>query len=97
MAAVESREPLLVLNATDGHPTTMTAYFNRVADALGLPRPPEVALDEAHEALSPGMLSYAVESRRIGNRRLVEALGIELEYPDLDATLSRLARSRDPK
>lgn len=93
MAAVESREPLLVLNATDGHPTTMTAYFNRVADALGLPRPPEVGLDEAHDALSPGMLSYAVESRRIGNRRLIEALGIGLEYPDLDTTLSRLDRS----
>lgn len=95
MAAVESREPLLVLNATDGHPTTMTAYFNRVADALGLPRPPEVGLDEAQEALSPGMLSYAVESRRIGNRRLLDTLGIELEYPDLDATLSGLGRMRD--
>lgn len=94
LAALESNAANVVLNATDGHPTTMTEYFNRVADAVGLPRPPQISLDEAHSALSEGMLSYARESRRIDNRRLLEVLAIELEYPDLDSTLARLHAGR---
>lgn len=88
LAALDSSHDALVLNATDGHPTRMTTYFLRVADALGLPRPPEVSLEEARSVLSPAMLSYALESRRIGNRRLLETLGITLDYPDLDSTLA---------
>ncbi len=92
LAALASPKSGLILNATDGHPTTMTEYFNRVADAVGLARPPQVTLEQASEQLSPGMLSYALESRRIGNRRLLKELDMELEYPDLDATLEALAR-----
>ena len=58
-----------------------------LADLAGLPRPPEVALDDAAEALSPGMLSYMQESRRLSNRRLLDTLGIRLAYPTLDAGL----------
>ncbi len=89
LAALDADCVNLVLNATDGHPSRMTTYFLRVADALGLPRPPEVSLHEARTVLSPAMLSYALESRRIGNRRLLEVLDITLEYPHLEATLAR--------
>lgn len=72
-----------VYNASDGHPTTMTDYFFRVADLLGLPRPPVVGRAEAEQVISPAMRSFFDESRRLDNRRLREELGVALRYPDL--------------
>jgi nucleoside-diphosphate-sugar epimerase len=77
-----------VYNVCDGHPTTMTDYFFRVADAAGLPRPPVLSLDEAQEQLSAGMMSYMCESRRLSNRLLCEELGVALAYPDLASGLA---------
>lgn len=91
ISALSKTDSRLLLNASDGHPTTMTEYFNRVADAVGLDRPPVIDRDSAFKTLSPGMLSYLAESRRIDNRRLLRALDIELEYPSLDDTLRLLS------
>lgn len=74
-----------VVNAGDGHPTTMTDYFRRVADALGLPRPPEVSREEAGAALTPELLSFLGESRRLVIRRLIEEFGVRLLHPDLES------------
>ena len=76
-----------VYHASDGHPSTMTDYFNRIADLAGLDRPPSLPMAEAAEHLSAGTLSYMRESRRVSNRKLREELGIELLYPDLAAGL----------
>ena len=58
----------------------MTDYFHQAADALGLPRPPEISRAEAQAVLSSGMLSYLAESKRIDIRRMREELGVEPEY-----------------
>ncbi|MBI3777350.1 MAG: SDR family oxidoreductase [Gammaproteobacteria bacterium] len=79
--------PGALYNVSDGHPTTMTDFFHRVADLLGIPRPPAVTLEEARKRLGEGMLSYLAESRRIDNRRMREELGVELMYPDLASGL----------
>ncbi|MHB8453864.1 MAG: SDR family oxidoreductase [Acidiferrobacterales bacterium] len=76
-----------IYNASDGNPRSMTGYFNCVADALDLPRPPVVTRAEAMRILSPEMLSYLGESRRIDNRRMREELGVELLYPNLETGL----------
>lgn len=76
-----------VYNVSDGHPSTMTDYFNRVADTFGLPRPPQLARADARASLSPEMWSYLEESRRVSNRRLREELGVVLQYEDLVAGL----------
>jgi nucleoside-diphosphate-sugar epimerase len=93
IAAAEYGKAAEVYNISDGHPTTMTDYFFRVADHLGLPRPPEISLEEAGERLSASMISYIEESRRLGNRKIREELGVELIYPDLEAGLAEC----DPK
>lgn len=77
-----------VFNVSDGHPTTMTEYFNRVADAFGLPRPPLVSLAQAREHMTPAMYSFWRESRRLDNRRMLEVLGVRLKYPTLEAGLA---------
>jgi nucleoside-diphosphate-sugar epimerase len=76
-----------IYNVSDGHPTTMTHYFTAVADLLGFPRPRQVSLDEARQVMSPLMLSYMTESRRMDNRRMLDKLGIRLLYPDLESGL----------
>ncbi len=83
LAAAERGRPGAVYNISDGHPTTMTDYFNRVADALGLERPPQVTLAQARASLGEGMLSYLAESKRLDNRRMRLELGVEPIYPDL--------------
>ncbi len=77
-----------VYNVADGQPTTMTDYLYRVADIAGLPRPPCVPLAEAPRSLSPGMLSFVRESRRLDTRRLREELGVRLRFPTLDEGLA---------
>jgi nucleoside-diphosphate-sugar epimerase len=77
-----------VYNVADGNPTTMTDFFNRVADVMGLPRPPCISGAEAQAALDAGMLSYLSESKRIDNTRMRRELGVTLKYPTLDSGLA---------
>ena len=79
--------PGTLYNVSDGHPTTMTDFFYRVADAFGIPHPPAITLEQARRRLGAEMLFYLAESKRIDNRRMREELGVELMYPDLAAGL----------
>jgi len=88
LAAARRGRAGAVYNVSDGRPTTMTDYFNRVADAAGLPRPPQISLDAGDARFSAGMRSYLAESKRLDNRRMREELGVEPEYPDLARGLS---------
>lgn len=90
MAAAGQGRGVEIYNVSDGHPGTMTSYFNAVADALRLPRPPVITLTQAQQQLTPAMLSYLTESRRLDNHKLLEELGITLRYPDLAAGLQAL-------
>jgi len=91
-AAMERGRPGAVYNVTDGRPTTMTDYFNHVADAFHLPRPPQVGREEAPQQMSEGMMSYLAESKRIGNRLLRTELAVALRYPDLARGLAACVR-----
>lgn len=85
-AAMECEKPNQTINITDGAPSTMTDYFNQVADFSGISRPPQISMKEAEATLSDGMVSYLKESRRIKNDKMLEELKIKLEYPNLKAT-----------
>ncbi len=76
-----------VYNVCDGVPGTMTGYFNAVADAFDLPRPPVLTMEQARSELTAGMLSYLSESRRLRNDKMVAQLRVRLRYPDLEAGL----------
>ncbi len=87
VAAAERGGADRIYNVSDGRNGTMTQYFNAVADHFGLPRPPAVTMAEARQQLSPAMLSYLTESRRMDNQRLLKELEVTLRYPDLEAGL----------
>lgn len=88
LAAADRGENGDIFNISDGHPSSMTTYFNACADALGLPRPPQISMEEARTVMSPLMLSYVSESRIVDNRRMRERLGVTLRYPELAAGLA---------
>ncbi|HEY4352840.1 MAG TPA: NAD-dependent epimerase/dehydratase family protein, partial [Paraburkholderia sp.] len=62
--------PSRVIHASDDSTLKMGEYFDRVADAFGLPRAPRVSRAEAEQQLEPMMLSFMRESRRLANERL---------------------------
>lgn len=83
LAAAEKGVDGDIFNVSDGHPCSMTAYFNACADALGLPRQPQVTMEEARRVMSPLMFSYVSESRVVDNSRMLGRLGVTLRYPTL--------------
>ncbi|MHB8708559.1 MAG: SDR family oxidoreductase [Desulfuromonadales bacterium] len=95
LAAAERAEDSEIFNVSDGQPGTMTQYFNAAADLLGLPRPPQVPMAEARRVMTPMMLSYLTETRRMDNRRMLERLGVTLRYPDLESGLQNVVAQLD--
>lgn len=87
LRVAEAGEAGAAYNVSDGQPTTMSDYFIRCAALLGLPAPPEVPLAVALQTISPILKSYLEESKRLSNRRLVERLGWQPRYADLEAGL----------
>lgn len=83
VAAAGKGEAGEIFNVSDGHPSTMTEYFLAVAELAGLPRPPLVSMEEARRVMTPLMLSYLGESRRMDNTRMLERLEVKLRYPTL--------------
>ena len=75
-------------NVCDGDYSSTTVFLQRTAALAGLPPPRLVSMDEARGQISPGMLAYLVESRRVDNRRMLDQLGVRLAYPDLDAGIA---------
>ncbi|MCF7984919.1 MAG: NAD(P)H-binding protein [Thiohalocapsa sp.] len=88
LSAMERAPDGAVYNVCDGNPSSMSDYFCRVADAAGLPRPPQIALAAAPGKVSAGMLSYLRESRRLSNRKLLDELGVTLRFPTLSDGLA---------
>ena len=80
-----------IYNVSDGCDSNMTEYFYQVADHLGLERPPAVDWETAKKILSPGMLSYLRESRRMDNSKMLKELHITLKYPDLTSGLANIS------
>ncbi len=81
--AAERGEGGDIYNVSDGHPSSMTSYFNACADLLGYPRQPQVTLEEARQVMSPLMISYVTESRIVANDLMLTRLGVVLRYPSM--------------
>ena len=88
LAALWRGRPGRVVHAVDDSDLRMGEYFDLVADAAGLPRPPRVPAAELAARVSPMMLSFMSESRRLRNRRLKQELRLRLRYPTVAHTLA---------
>jgi len=82
--------PGRVYHAVDDSDMKMAQYFDAVADAFQLPRPPRLERAELARVVSPTLLSFMSESRRLANTRLKQELGLRLRYPTVAATLEQV-------
>ena len=73
-----------VYNVSDGNAMTMTEYIQLVARLAHLPLPKEISLEEAQQKLSPELMSYMNESRRIDNSKLLREFGFKLGYANME-------------
>jgi nucleoside-diphosphate-sugar epimerase len=82
--------PGRVYHAVDDTRMKMGDYFDAVADAFGLARPPRLAREQLQAVVSPMLLSFMSESRRLDNTRLKRELRVRLRYPDVAMALERM-------
>jgi len=87
--------PGRVYHAVDDSDMKMAAYFDAVADAFQLPRPPRLPRAELARVVTPALLSFMSESRRLRNDRLTGELGLRLRYPTVAATLAACVKMVD--
>jgi nucleoside-diphosphate-sugar epimerase len=83
--------PGRVYHAADDTRLKMGDYFDAVADAFVLPRPPRLERAALRAAVSPMLLSFMSESRRLDNTRMRRELGVRLRYPDVQHALAQWA------
>jgi nucleoside-diphosphate-sugar epimerase len=83
--------PGRVYHASDDTRLKMADYFDAVADALQLPRAPRLPRAALREVVSPVLMSYMSESRRLDNTRMRRELGVRLRYPDVQHALAEWA------
>lgn len=81
-------KPQRTTNVADDSILRMGDYFDLAADLWQLPRPPRISRAEAVQQLSPVLLSFMSESRRIANRRMKMELGLRLRYPTVQQGLA---------
>ncbi|GJJ00832.1 NAD-dependent dehydratase [Duganella rhizosphaerae] len=80
--------PNRVYHAVDDSDMKMAEYFDAVADAFQLPRPPRLVRAELQKVVTPALLSFMSESRRLSNGRIKRELGVRLRY----ATVAQMLR-----
>ncbi|WP_334188772.1 NAD-dependent epimerase/dehydratase family protein [Noviherbaspirillum sp.] len=90
-AALFRAQPQRIYHAVDDTCMKMGEYFDAVADAFGLPHPPRLPRNALRDAVSPMLLSFMSESRRLSNRRLKTELDYRLRYPDVQHFLATVA------
>ena len=86
--------PGRVYNACDDSRQKMGEYFDVVADAFGLARPPRLPRIELAAAVSPMLLSFMSESRRLDNRRIKDELRVRLAHPRVEAFVAQEGAGR---
>jgi nucleoside-diphosphate-sugar epimerase len=81
VAALHRGLPQRIVHASDDTELKMGDYFDLAAGLCGLPKPLRITREQAREQLSPMLLSFMSESRRLDNRRLKRELRLKLRYP----------------
>ena len=74
-------KPLRPMNICDQANMKMGDYMDSVAAMWGLAKPPRISREQANLQLSPMVMSFLNESRRIRADRMTQELRLRLKYP----------------
>jgi nucleoside-diphosphate-sugar epimerase len=88
VAALHHGKPNRIYHASDDSELLLGDYFDAVADALHLPRPPRLSRAEVKRMVAPTLWSFMNESRRLSNERIKKELRVKLRYPKVTDALS---------
>jgi nucleoside-diphosphate-sugar epimerase len=91
VAAMFHAMPNRAYNVSDDAQMKMGGWFDAVADAFHLPRPPRVSWEEAEQRIAPILLSFMSESRRLSNDRMKRELRVRLRYATPEQLLAEIA------
>lgn len=91
-AALRRRGGIRVFNAADDLALPTGEWFDALADAAGLPRPPRLPRAQLREQVSPALWSFLRESRRIDCQRARRELRYRLRYPSIQTFFTALAQ-----
>jgi len=83
-----------VYHVSDDTQLKMGDYVDLAAGLYGLPQPRRISRQEAREQLSPMLLSFMSESRRMDNTRMKKELRVRLRYPSVDTGLREKSGQR---
>jgi nucleoside-diphosphate-sugar epimerase len=92
-ASIARPNPGRAYNVCDDDPAPPEDVLAHAADLLGLPPPPAVSWDAAQATMSPMARSFYAESKRVGNRRIKDELGVRLIHPDYRSGLAAVLRA----
>lgn len=92
-ASMARPEPGGIYNVCDDEPAEPAAVVLHACQLLGVEPPPLVSFSEAAPAMSPMALTFWQDNRRIINRKMKEALGVELAYPEYRAGLKAILKA----
>ncbi len=84
-AAMYRGKPGRIYNAADDSNIKMGDWFDLLATRFNLPKPRRITRAQAQTEITPSLLSFLNESRRVSNKRLKRELRVRLAFPDVDA------------
>jgi nucleoside-diphosphate-sugar epimerase len=91
VAALRRARPGRIYHACDDSELKMGEYFDLIADKFNLPHPPRVTRAQAEVCISPSLLSFMRESRRLANSRMKRELHVNLRYPTVEEGIAGCA------
>lgn len=80
-----------IFNVTDDEPAPPQDIVSYAAELLGVEPPPLIPWDEAD--MTPMARSFYLETKRVRNQRIKDALGVTLSYPTYREGLRALAQA----
>jgi len=95
IAAMQSKHHDEIFNIADGNPSSISDYFIQTAHLFNLTPPEEIDWEQAQKVLSPEMLSYLKESKKIDASYVLDRLGVSLLYPSLTEGLMACKNERE--
>lgn len=96
LAAASNLTVPRICNVGDGNPMPAGAFSRAVANAAGLPAPPEVSMAEAERQFSEQRLSFLRGSRQLDLGRMREQLQVTPRYADpVDGIRASLAAENE--
>ena len=90
LAALFKAKPQRIYHAVDDSQLLMGEYFDAVAAHFKLNPPPRLSRTELSQQVSPMLLSFMSESRRLKNDRMKQELGVRLIYKTVQEGISQL-------